>query len=128
MSTSTQKCIVLAAIGNVSFNCANHNQDFLLYLNQQFNDFLIVETHEGTLLCALQRLNLWFSVLKFGVGLSEDCVQKLNASYKVGHQKPIAVCLWYSSSIFYQETVWSQNLFSKCSFRNHANNVNFVFK
>ncbi len=83
LSTSTQKCIVLTAIGNVSFNCASHNQDFLLNLNQQFNDFLTTETHEATLLCALQRLNLWFSVLKFNGSLSEDCIQKLNTSYKV---------------------------------------------
>lgn len=83
LATPAHKCVVLAAIGNVSFNCSRHTEESLTKLIQQFNDYLASETHDATLQYAFQQLNLWFSKSLASSTVTADLVKTLNNFFKV---------------------------------------------
>ena len=83
MATPANKCIVLTAIGNVSFNCSRHTEDVLGKLIQLSSDYLSTETHDATLQCALQQLNLWFSKTLVSNSLNAEFIKTLNSFFKV---------------------------------------------
>lgn len=82
MSVPTQKTAILTAIGNVSNNCCSSVQEMLGQLIQLFGDFLKMETHEATLVFALEQLNKWLKSLKLK-NVSSEQATKLNAFFKV---------------------------------------------
>lgn len=82
LSVPSQKTAILTAIGNVSSNCCSSIQEILVQLIQLFADFLKLETHEATLVFALEQLNKWLRSLKLK-NVSADQTTKLNSFFKV---------------------------------------------
>lgn len=82
MSVPSQKTAILTAIGNVSSNCCPNIQEALSQLIQLFGDFLKMETHEASLVLALEQLNKWFKSLKLKT-VTSDQATKLNTFFKV---------------------------------------------
>ena len=56
LTSSVQKCMVLAAIGNCSLNSSFSNQDILQQLLDSYSEFIKVETHEATLHFGFEQL------------------------------------------------------------------------
>ncbi len=56
LTSSVQKCMVLAAIGNCSLNSSFSNQEILQQLLDSYSEFLKVETHEATLHFGFEQL------------------------------------------------------------------------
>jgi hypothetical protein len=82
ISTPAQKCIILVAIGNVSFNCARYTEELLTKIIQHFNDYMSTETHDATLQCALKQLNLWFSKSLASSSTTTEFLKSLNSFFK----------------------------------------------
>lgn len=78
----SQKTAILTAIGNVSNNCCSSIHEILVQLIQLFADFLKQETHEATLVFALEQLNKWLRSLKLK-SVTPDQATKLNSFFKV---------------------------------------------
>lgn len=82
LTTQTQKCVVLTAIGNLAHNSSSQiSQEIIQQLFQSFGEYLVKsETHEATVIHALNQLNVWFANLKLGSSstLPADTLKKLN--------------------------------------------------
>jgi hypothetical protein len=87
LATPANKHVVLTAIGNVSFNCSRHTEEVLGKLIQQFSDYLSIETHDATLQCAIEQLNLWFSKTLVSSSLNPEFIKTLNSFFKVKRVK-----------------------------------------
>lgn len=82
LTVPSQKVAILTAIGNVSSNCCSNIHEILPQLLQSFGDYLKLETHEASLVFALEQLNKWLKSLKLK-SIPDDHVTKLNAFFKV---------------------------------------------
>jgi hypothetical protein len=82
ISTPNQKLAILTAIGNVASNFCQSIQDLLPQLLQLFGDYLKLETHETSLIFALDQLNRWLQSLKLK-NIPGEHATKLNAFFKV---------------------------------------------
>ena len=83
ISTPAHKCIILTSIGNVSFNCSKHTEEVIKKIVQLFSDFISSETHDGTVQCAIQQLNLWLSKPLVSSLLTPELIKNLNNFFKV---------------------------------------------
>ena len=85
-SLATKKAL-LQSIENCSANCSQEKQEIAMQLIDSFGEFFKMETHEGTLILALQALTTWFQKLRL-FSLQPELVKKLNDFFKVNFSFP----------------------------------------